>query len=157
MNPKVAINRAKMNRFLDSLHVRSIEEAEGRQQVHQDLTTVDDSYKTLRATAQGMLFERESKRRERERPKNVKRRSVPAGIMEDEAPKYVPASKYPLPMQPMHFKPAKKSENPGRILNLSKIRRVNAGLEPDPEPEPEIGTKRELEMPKIKGAVLHVD
>ncbi|KAK8875692.1 hypothetical protein M9Y10_005867 [Tritrichomonas musculus] len=116
------INRQKLNRFLDSLKVRTSEELNERKRIGEKYISVENNFLTIKDTATQVVFSSNPSRVYRESHLSVKPQTKYIDPQEDEQPKYIPASKYPLPMSPMQYKPAQKCKNASRLLNLSKLR-----------------------------------
>lgn len=124
VNPKIEINKKKMQKFLQSLRTTTREEMGERQRVAQLLSDVNLEYQTIRNTASSLVFTKDRTiRRNGDVPKVLRKSQPRPDFEEAEKPKYVPASKYPLPMQPMPFLVKKESVNAARVLNLSKLRK----------------------------------
>ncbi|OHT12795.1 hypothetical protein TRFO_17259 [Tritrichomonas foetus] len=119
----VAINRKKLGRFLDSLKTRTSEELQERKRIGEEYIGIENEFKTIRDTATTIIYPKGPSRFHREThiETKPKHRSLPP-TDEMEEPKYIPASKYALPMAPMPFKVARDSKNASRVLNLSRLR-----------------------------------
>lgn len=110
-----------MTKFLNSLRYRATEEMEERKKIKDDLSIVEDDFKLIKTTATQMIFPKVPPRQIQDRSlRSRATRSLP--IQQDEEPKYIPASKFGLPMSPMPFKAKQTSRNAERILNLSALR-----------------------------------
>jgi hypothetical protein len=122
---RVEIDRKKMKKFLESLRVHSVEEIGERIRFVDVLTNANSEFQTVRASAMGAIYPRNTytlrhdRLTSRSQMSLVKRQHGPVPTV---PPKFVPASKYPLPMQPVSLVPKLPSKNPSRILHLSELR-----------------------------------
>lgn len=154
VNPKIEINKKKMQKFLQSLRTTTREEMGERQRVAQLLTEVNLEYRTIKNTASSLVFTKDrTVRRNGEVPKIVRKSQAQPEFEEESQPKYVPASKYPLPMQPMPFLVKKDSVNAARVLNLSKLRktatRQESGANESSVPPTAIGDFPQINVEKL--------
>lgn len=122
MTKNVQINRKKLGRFLESLKVRTSEELNERKRIGEEYVFVENNYLTIKENASHAVFSNNHTRVIREPLDSLRNQSRSVLNNEEEHPKYIPASKYPLPMYPMQYKPAQKCKNASRLLNLSKLR-----------------------------------
>lgn len=122
MTRNVQINRKKLGRFLESLKVRTSEELNERKRISEEYVFVENNYLTIKDNASRAVFSNNPSRISREPCLPFKTQSKSTLSTEEEKPRYIPASKYPLPMCPMQYKPPQKCSNASRLLNLSKLR-----------------------------------
>jgi hypothetical protein len=119
------LNRKKMKRFLQSLRGRTTEELEERKSALDARDAADDEFVTIKDNVTSQIYPRQP---HKSRHTTFSQRSTharPAIIEESESerpPKYVPASRYALPMKPPPFFPSKDSKNAARIPTLSRLR-----------------------------------
>lgn len=122
MTKNVQINRKKLGRFLESLKVRTSEELNERKRIGENYVIIENNYLTIKDNASQAIFSNNPTRIIREPLCTLKTQSRSTLSNEEDQPKYIPASKYPLPMSPMQYKPPQKCTNASRLLNLSKLR-----------------------------------
>lgn len=151
VSPKVELNRKKMQRFLDSLHVTTRAEIEGRRRFSQELSGANMEFETIRNTASSIVFARERTQRpdmSSLRP-TIARRHIEE--QPEKRPRYIPASKYPLPMQPPQFILKDKGQNASRVMNLSKLRAtkpIRSQIDDNPLPD-EGGNMPSIDVERI--------
>ena len=151
VNPKVALNRKKMKQFLESLQIRTHEEIEGRKKFNDAVTSANSDYQTIRNAVSSLFF---SRNRVPSRATcgvhtNSSRRSMPKE--RETKPRYIPASRYALPMQIMGFMPRQEGNNAVRIMQLSRLRPtkpIHSEIDDHPVPDDS------LLVPEIVGAPL---
>ena len=115
---------AAMKRFLDSLQVHVNEAKDDLTNVRSRYLEVSNQYKTISKTAHSRLLD--TTRQYRPRARSVVNRkpyiSRSYEPRKPQKPKYIPASQYPVPMQPRLFKPTVNSFNAERVAKLSEMR-----------------------------------
>ena len=121
MEKNVQINRKKLGRFLDSLKGRTTEELQERKRIGEKYICIESNFLTIKDTTSQVLLDNHL-RRTRDSYLSTKPPETSTITQEEDRPKYIPASKYPLPMSPMQYRPAQKCKNASRLLNLSKLR-----------------------------------
>jgi hypothetical protein len=119
------INRKKMQRFLDSLSVRTTDEMTERRRMLDQLDRADSQYQIVRDTATALVFS-PSQHHTRyttftQHSSHQTARSNQEAT-EVQPPTYIPASKYPLPMRPLQFMPTQDAKNAVRVMTLSRLR-----------------------------------
>jgi hypothetical protein len=131
------INRRKLHRFLDSLSVHTTGEMVDRRQVLDELDRADSDYQVIRDTATALVFPRSQHYgRHTTFTQHSKQRTARCSqdSTESAKPTYVPASRYPLPMQPIPFMPTQDAKTAVRVMALSRLRRNQpVSSEFDPE------------------------
>jgi hypothetical protein len=122
------LNRKKMKRFLQSLRIRTNEELQERKRLIDNLEMAQDRFVNLRSDVTATIFPRSAYKRRHEMLSGPSTHRTFAVSAEDEPmePKFLPASRFPLPMKPPPFLPSKESRNAKRILNLSRLRETTA-------------------------------
>lgn len=143
----VKINTKKLNRFLDSLKIRTTEELNAKKKIGQEYMDIEAEYETVKEIATTAVLAKERSRKYRGSSLSLKPPDPSFYHNEDPVPKYVPASKYPLPMSPMPFKPSQKSKNASRLFNLSKLRQHRCYF--STETEKIVNPKHELSFPSL--------
>lgn len=139
VSPKVELNRKKMQKFLNSLHVTTRAEIEGRRRFTQELYGANSEFETIRNTASSIVFARD--RTQRHDTVGQRQTSSRRAIQDpppEKRPRYIPASKYPLPMQPPQFVLKDKGKNAARVMNLSKMRAtkpIHSQIDDNPLPD----------------------
>ena len=128
---------AAMKRFLDSLEVHVNEAKDDLTKVHSRYVEVTNQYKTISRTAHSRLFETNRPLRPRAHSVATKKPYISRSYepRRPQKPKYIPASQYPVPMQPRLFKPTVNSFNAERVAKLSEMRPNKVQVEDMPLPD----------------------
>ena len=122
-----------MERFLRSLDVHVKESKRDRSDVRSRFSEITDQYKNLSKTATSKLLEKVPAVRTRAQTMlNKKTYNYNATERQTSKPKYIPASQYPVPMQPRLFKPKVNSFNAERVAKLAEMRPVKVVFEEEP-------------------------
>ena len=88
VNPKIEINKKKMQKFLQSLRTTTREEMGERQRVAQLLADVNIEYQTIRSTASSLVFTKDrTVRRNGDVPKIARKSQPRSDLGEAEKPK----------------------------------------------------------------------
>ena len=151
VSPKVELNRKKMQKFLQSLHVTTRAEIEGRRRFSQELSGANMEFETIRNTASSIVFARERTQRPDASSMHptIYRRQIQE--QPEKRPRYIPASKYPLPMHSPGFVLKDKGKNAARVMNLSKLRAtkpVHSQIDDNPLPD-DNGTVPNIDVERI--------
>ena len=134
---KYILNRNKLSRFVDSLKVRTSEEIYERQRIGDEYFAAEQEFQAIRQNVNSVIHPKSYTKRNRPAytDSRIKQKPIPTFETEynNDNPKYIPASKYALPMIPIEMKPSNQYKNAARILNLSRLRPKKPYSEVNPD------------------------